>query len=386
MTILDSLLRPIGLGRLSVATDVASRFAGDTLDAISLDDWLGALPEWIPVNRHNAMQIGTVASMRHTVASSSRLPFALDQRGRRVDLGMLPILRQVERGVPLSTTLQWTYDALFHHPATWWRIVERDASGWPRWGEWVDRSRVTLDDGVVVKIDGREIVDRLDGPVGWRRIDLVQFDSPLGEGFLHLARKTIRRAIALELSASLVEDNPVPTVELHNEAGKEMSEQEISDLLDAWQSARRKRGVAYTPKGLKVIAHGQAPQQLLIDGRRRIDIELVRHANMPAWAASTAVEGATLTYENRSSRNWELIDLGLAGFHAAIADRLSMPDFTPNGWSVRVDVDGLTRPDERTRFETYEIGKRAGFIDNAWIAEREGWSTVPAEPERNPNP
>jgi hypothetical protein len=317
------------------------------------------------------------------VCASARLPFALEQRGRRVDLSALPILRQVERGVPLATTMQWTYDALFHYPATWWRVTERDSYGWPRWAEWVDRSRVDLDrdTGRVLKIDGKQIA--AGGPLGWRPVDVIQFDSPLGEGFLHHARRTIRRALALELSASMVEDNPVPTVELHNEAGVELKDEEIDALLEKWQSSRRRRGVAYTPKGLKVIAHGAAPQQLLIDGRRRIDVELVRHGSLPAWSASTAVEGATLTYENRASRNWELLDLGLANYHAAVAGRLSLGDFTPNGWSTRVDVDELTRPDERTRFETYEIGKRAGFVDNEWIADREGWSTVPTD-ERNP--
>lgn len=365
-----------------LSTAYASRFADDALAQITLDDWLGALPESVAVTRRNALQVSTVAAARHVIASTNgRLPLVADAGGVRLET-QPQLLGQVERGVPLATTMTWTYDALLFYPCTWWRVTERDWYGWPIWAEWLDRSRVDQDDaGRVVKIDGEPV--KPGAPIGRRPEDVIRFDSPLGDGLLSLGRKTIQRALALDLSAALAEDNPVPTVELHNEAGVELTPDEREELLLNWSNSRRKRGVAYTPKGLKVIPHGAAPQQLLIDGRRAISLDVVRHANLPAWAASTAIEGATMTYDNRSLRNWELLDLTLAAYHTAVAGRLSLGDITPRGWQVRVDTDELTRPDEKTRFETYEIGKRAGFIDNAWIAGREGWATTPADTTRS---
>jgi hypothetical protein len=350
----------------------ASRFSDNShLADITLEDWLGALPDYVAITRKNAMTVGTVGAARQVYAGTNgRLPIYTEKDGVRARSINASLFDQPERGTPRSTTMMWTYDALFFHPCTWWHVLERDFYGWPIWVEWVSHDRATTDsDGLLIQVDRKPV----------KPADVIRFDSPLGDGFLRNAKRDIQRAIALNLSASLAEDNPVPTVELHNEAGVPLTDEQREKLVSDWSASRRKRGVAYTPKGLKVIAHGQAPQQLLIDGRRAISLDLIRHANLPAWAASTAVEGATMTYDNRSLRNWELIDLSFASFHAAIDDRLSMPDVTPRGWRVRTSVDDLTKPDEKTRFETYAIGKSNGFIDNAWIAEREGWATVPTE-------
>lgn len=374
MGFLDSIAHRLGYTPLTaeLGEAYASRFSDNShLADITLEDWLGALPDYVAITRKNAMTVGTVGAARQVVAGTNgRLPIYTEKDGVRARSINASLFDQPERGTPRSTTMSWTYDALFFHPCTWWHVLERDFYGWPIWVEWVSHDRATTDsDGILIAVDRKPV----------RPEDVIRFDSPLGDGFLRNAKRDIQRAIALNLSASLAEDNPVPTVELHNEAGVSMTPEEREQLISDWSASRRKRGVAYTPKGLKVIAHGQAPQQLLIDGRRAISLDLIRHANLPAWAASTAVEGATMTYDNRALRNWELIDLSFASFHAAIDDRLSMPDVTPRGWRVRTSVDDLTKPDEKTRFETYAIGKSNGFIDNKWIAEREGWATVPTE-------
>lgn len=347
-----------------------SQYAGDELARIAIEDWLGALPDHVVVNQTNAMQIGTVASSRHVIAGTvGRIPFYAEQGGARA-AQQPSLLAQPERGIPRVTTMTNTAEALFFQPHTWWHVLERDFYGWPAWVEWVPLTKAGFDsEGRLIKVG--------DNPV--RPEDVIRFDSPLGAGFLKNAGRDIQRAIALNLAAAHAEDSPIPAVELHNELGVELSQKDIDDLLDKWAAARRKRGVAYTPKGLKVIAHGKPADALLIAGRTSISLDLVRHSNLPAWAASTAVEGATMTYDNRALRNWELLDLGLQAYFDAIAGRLSLPDVTPRGWEVKADTDDLTRDDLKTRFEAYEIGKRGGFIDNAWIAAQEGWPTVPEE-------
>lgn len=348
----------------------ASQFADGELARITLADWLGALPDYVHVNRANAMKVAAVAASRNVIATTcGRIPLAA-----RKDDAKLPqqpsLLVQPERGVPRVTTMTWTYDALFFQPCTWWHVLERDAYGWPAWVEWVPLAKAGLDkDGRLIKVG--------DTPV--RPEDVIRFDSPLGEGFLHNAAKIVQRAIALDLAASKAEDSPIPAVELHDELGVDLSQDKIDTLLEKWAEARRTRGVAFTPKGLKVIPHGKPADALIIDGRKTISLDIIREANLPAWAASTAIEGATMTYDNRSLRNWELLDLTLAPYFEAVAGRLAMPDVTPRGWTVEAETDRLTRDDMKTRFEAYQIGKEAGFIDNAWIAAQEGWATVPAD-------
>jgi hypothetical protein len=369
-----TMRRVLGLG-----DGYASQYAGDHLAEITLEDWLGALPDFVAVNRQNAITIASVDAARNAIAPTvGRIPFHAEKGGKRVPQAQQPALLvgSLEAGVPRSTTMTWTVDAMFFQPCTWWHIVDRDFYGWPRLVEWVSLNRAGLDrDGRLIKVDKKPVAPE----------DVIRFDSPLGDGFLKNAAKDIRRAIAINLAAAKAEDSPIPAVELHDELGVDLAPDKIEALLETWAAARRTRGVAYTPKGVKVIPHGKPADALLIDGRKQISLELIRHASLPAWAASTAVEGATMTYDNRALRNWELLDLTLAPYITAIEERLSMPDVTPNGWSVKAKTDDFTRDDMKTRFESYEIGKRGGFIDNEWIAEQEGWADVPADTmEREP--
>lgn len=354
-----------------LATEYASAWANnDHLANIVLEDFLGFTSDYIRVNRGYAMKVSAIAAGRNTIAGTvGRLPLYAEQGGARVPQAQQPaLLVQPEAGTPIATTMTWTCEDLLFHPVAWWHVTERDYYRWP-----VKIHRVPPEEA---KVDstGRLIGY---GEVEVKPEDVIRFDSPLAAGLLIDADRTIRRAVAIELAAAIAEDNPVPTVELHNE-GAEINQEKIDALLDAWASARRKRGVAYTPKGITAIAHGQHVAQLLIEGRKAINLDLIRAMNLPAWAASTAVEGATMTYDNRSLRNWELIDLTLAVYFTAIAGRLSLNDVTPRGWAVKVDPDDLTRPDTKTRFETYRIGlgtdKTPAFITQDYINAQEGWA------------
>lgn len=365
------VVRALGLGDLPLGAD-----GGDHLYKIALEGFLGALPDYVAVNEANALQLGTVDSAHARISGTlGRLTPYAKQGGSRVPQPAGPALLRngsLELGVPRSTTLRHTFGALFFQPCTWWVVRKRDFYRWPELVEWVPLNKAGLDsDGRLVKITGGAPFDP--------DRDVIRFDSPLGNGFLRNARRDIQRALAISLAAAKAEDSPIPAVELHDELGVQLPQKDIDDLLDKWAEARRKRGVAYTPKGLKVIPHGQPADRLLIDGRRAINLELVRHSQLPAWAVQNAVDGATMTYDNRSLRNWELLDLGLAPYVSAFTDRLSMPDVTPRGWEIDLDTDDFTKPDMNTRFEAYAAGKNAGFVTNQMIAEWEGWATVPPE-------
>jgi len=358
------------LARTLAAEQLASPWADTSNLATITVDQLFGYAEGIRPTRMRAMQVATIAAGRNTITGTiSRLGLYTEKDAART-VFQSPLLAQPERGVPRSTTLTWTLDTLIFHPCAWWHVTERDAAGWPVWVERVaPGDERTDDDGNLIGIRDR-VVDPKDG---------IRFDSPTGSGLLIDAARTIRRAIVIEESAALAEDNPVPVIELHND-GDKLSPEEINDLMDIWQAARRRRGVAFTSKGITAIPHGTQVSQLLIEGRKAINLDLIRHLNIPAWAAEAAPDGGgSVTYQNRQSRNWDLIDITCAPFMEAIVSRLSMADLTPRGWAVKFDTDELTKPDQQTRFTTYEVGKRAGFVTNEMIAAWEGWQTVPEE-------
>ncbi|QMU97984.1 phage portal protein [Microbacterium esteraromaticum] len=332
------------------------------VDLQSLFGWADA--SGIQISRRTAMGLDVVAKGRRVLATNlGRMSLVNFKAGARAPLQMA-YLQQPEEDRPLAQTLIWTADALYFYPRTWWIVQRRDAYGWPARGgvKLLDRKDAEFDDdGKVIKAWGKPVEAR----------DVIQFDAPDG-GLLHDGLKTLRRAVVLDRAASLAEENPVPSVDIHNTGSTKLEADQIRALLASWQAARAKYGAAYSDKSIEVKTLGLDKEQLLLDAQNRMDVKLARQVGIPAWAADVALEGSTLNYQNRASRAWELIDLYLATYTTAIASRLSMNDCTPIGWSTEFDTEVLTRPELKTRFETYEIGLRAGFIDQAWIDAQEG--------------
>ncbi|WP_345751384.1 phage portal protein [Microbacterium rhizophilus] len=321
------------------------------------------------VTRGMAMGLSPLAKGRRVLATNLGRMSLVNTKGS-ASAPTMPYLEQPEADRPLSATLTWTADALYFQPCTWWIVRKRDAYGWPARGgiKLLDRADAQFDkDGKLRSAWGMEIGE--DNEIKPR--DVIQFDAPDG-GLLADQKVLIRRAAVLNRAASLAEANPVPSVNLEYSGNQPLESDQIKDLLDSWVSARKKYGVAYTDKTIKAVPMSAAEAQLLLGGRKQMDLELARVAGAPAWALDVALEGSTLNYQNRASRAWELIDLFLATYMTPIATRLSMPDATPLGWRTTFNTDDLTRPDQKTRFETYKLGLDAGFIDQAWIEAQEG--------------
>lgn len=335
---------------------------GSGLSTHMLDDLYG-LARNITVTRKKALSLDVVAKGRRVYASqTSRMRLRNVKDGRPAPTQM-SLLAQPERDRAFASTIIWTADQLYFYGRTWWIVEQRDAYGWPAWVRRLDRSDAKFDSaGKLIEAHGKKVAD-LEGVIEFEYID---------GGLLNDAADMVRRGLIINAAAALAEDNPVPALDLHNE-GEELSRDKIEELLNSWQNARRKRGVGYSSKSIKVTPLGAPVEGLLLSGRKAIDLALARHVGLPAWALDVPVEGSTLTYQNRASRNWELLDLGLSPMMTAISSRLSMPDVTPRGWHVDFDTDQLTRDDMKTRFETYKIGVDGGFVTQDQIDAWEGW-------------
>lgn len=351
------------LDAFGVRAHIATPFESDPLNVVG--ELFGlADSSSFPITRKTAMSLDVVAKGRRVLATNiGRMQLVSRKAGQLAPVQM-GYLAQPEAERPLAATLTWTVDALLFYPRTWWIVRRRDAYGWPARGgvKLLDRQHAEFDsDGTLIAAWGEPVEPR----------DVIQFDAPDG-GLLHDAARTLRRALVLDRAASMAEENPVPSVDLHYTGHQPMDETQIADLLASWRRARAKHGAGFSDKTIEVKTLGIQDSQLLIEAQKRIDLKLARAIGIPAWAADVALEGSTLNYQNRQSRAWELIDLFLATYMTPIASRLSMPDCTPIGWTVALDSDELTRPDLKTRFETYEIGMRSGFIDQQYIDSQEG--------------
>lgn len=306
------------------------------------------------VSRTAALSVATVAGARDVLTGRvSRCPIVeLDGSGKPVTRPSA-LLNQPERGTPRSQSMIRLLDALFFEGRAFWKILEWDASGFPSRVQFIPEHQAeTNDAGQMIRAYGESVEPRAS----------VRFDGP-HNGLLNRGSDTIRRAIRINRAAAKAEDNPVPALEIHNEGEDPPIAADGTGgpkaLVDRFIKARATSGVSYTSKGLKLNTHGQHPEALMIDSRRAITLELLRHAGAGAnpEIVSAAIEGKSLNYTNQSSRESALIDNFLAPYMTAIEDRLSMDDMRPHGRTVRFDTDVLTRDDTATRYGNYKLAK-----------------------------
>lgn len=318
-----------------------------------------------PVSRSAAIKVATVAKGRDVLTGRiSRLPLVDKYKGKPVDKTRR-LLVQPEDGYSLVNTLTWLFDDMFFEGLAWWLVKERDFAGFPTRVSLVRVCDVeTNDAGQMIKANG-VTVNPGDG---------IRFDGP-HEGLLARGSDTIRRAIRLNRAAAKAENNPVPSLDLHNE-GEDLSAKEIATLKASWIKARESDGVGYSSKGMEVRTLGQPAEQLMIDGRKAISLELARHMGAPEWAVSVAQEGSSFNYTNKASRNTELIDEFLAPFMAAFTSRLGLDDITPHGTTVDFDTTTLTAEDTATRYANHKTAIDLGLYDLEHAKEIEGLDPI----------
>lgn len=341
----------------------------DHLENVVFQDLFGIDAEG-PVSRSAAIKLATVAKGRDVLTGRiSRLPLVAKSKGKPLDR-QPSLLAQPEDGFSLVNTLTWTFDDLFFEGVAWWLVKARDFTGRPT-------GVVLVRPGDYETNDAGQMVKAYGVPV--KPGDGIRFDGP-NEGLLLRGCDTIRRAIRLNRAAAKAENNPVPSLDLHN-TGENLKPSEIQTLIKSWENARTTSGVGYSSKGMEVKTLGQPAEQLMIDGRKAINLELARHMGAPEWAVSVAQEGSSFNYTNKASRNTELIDEFLAPYMAAFTGRLSLQDITPLGTVVEFDTTTLTAEDTATRYANLETGIRIGLFDLEYAKESEGFD--PKGPNTN---
>ena len=336
---------------------------GSHLETITFENMYGIGVQG-PLARSAAIGVATVAGGRDVLTGRiSRCPLLEFDSNGQLSPQQPALLTQLERGRPRSQSVTWAIDAMFFYGRTFFHVTERGADGFPAWVRLVPEKDAELnDDGQMVKAFGETIAPR----------DSMRIDGP-HEGLLNRGADTIRRAIRLNRAAAKAENNPVPSIDLHNE-GEDLNKAERDQLLGSWERARTTSGVGYSSKSLKVNVLGQPAEQLLIDGRKAITLELLRHmgAGSNPEIVASAVEGTGLTYTNKASREAALIDNFLAPYMTAFEDRFSMNDMRPRGRTVRFDTSVLTREDTATRYANYKTAKELELLTTEEIKKSEG--------------
>jgi phage portal protein BeeE len=102
--------------------------------------------------------------------------------------------------------------------------------------------------------------------------------------------------------------------------------------------------------------------------------EIGRLMNLPPVYVN-APSGDSLTYATTESNRRELADVSLAPYVAAINQRLSMPDVTPTGTTITLDLARFLRGDLAQVVDTAATAVGAGLMSVDEV--RDQWFDLP---------
>ena len=321
------------------------------LTKLTIEDLYGLDTSGIAdVSRSEAMGIPSVAKVRIRVASKIGGFPLIAMKGQGLYSPAPAWCENLETDRANFNTLAWIADGLMFYGRAYLLITERDSVGWPKHFQFVPEWKAQTEHGQLVRAFGRQV--KL---ADWVRIDAHH------EGLLNYGQDALKRAGLIERAASRAAENPVPSIELHQTGGGDMTDEQIDSLIKRWADARNGKngGVAFTSTSIETKTHGQAVEQLLISGRNLAAIDVARAMGAPAWMIDATTNGSSITYGNVNSRSRELVEDLLEPYMNAIAGRLSLDDVLKRGVWLKLDPGKILRDDFKTRMEGYKLAIEA---------------------------
>lgn len=339
------------------------------------------------VDRKMALSVPAVKRGRDIICAISTLPLETINGQRKVIRTAL--LDQIDPRVPDVVTISQTIEDLLFDGVAWWEITDFASDGYPSQARHLDVSQVSVNSPsngetpapLPSGLDPRGVV-YVDGyPVSIEKI--IKFDSP-NPPLLHVAGRTIRRAVALDKAAEAYADDPRPQAYFTptDPTADPAADEEIGDALSAWASFRRKRTTGYVPASLKYNEVQQpTPADLqLVSLQQRAALDIANHIGLDP--EDLGVSTTSRTYQNATDRRQDRINDVLSSYMSAITSRLSMGDVTKRGEKVRFNLDEYLRADPLTRSQVQLAYLAAGVVTIDEIRTEEGSPSLagPARP------
>lgn len=332
-----SLTRPAVEPRPTAVTGLPWQTPTSSLNAIVIDDVFGDMID--VVDRGNALRVGPVARGRALIVGS---------------IADLPLIAY--RGdEPLRTQPTWCYrskyespwqrmaktidDLIFNGASLWWRENGEN-------GQLLDAWRVPTE-AWSVDDQNRILVNDTEGvPQTVRPEDVIYIEGP-DAGLIARAADTIRGARMTERAWVSRVTTPIPPTLFRQVEQDVVEPDEVKALTSAWAAARRNpdsAAVGFVPYGLEVVFPDSASDdQLFIEGRNAIRLDIANHLNVPASLLDGSTATASLTYVTHEGQRSSFHEQTMRYWTAPIEHRLSMDDVVPRGQRVRFDITYTTQ-------------------------------------------
>jgi HK97 family phage portal protein len=346
--------------------DIAASLAPlNTINSLS-----GFLLTPITATRDEAMAVPTIARARNIIAASiASIPLHIIDESTGQEIYPPRIINQPDKRVTGYSAYSFIVEDLLFYGVAYLQIMELYADT----GRIRDTQRIAPDRvQIITNAMSTEITGyRVDGMVVPNQgVGSLAVFNGIDEGLLNRAGRTIKAAFALEKAATIYAQEPYPTMVLKS-SGTALPADRIRALLDSWKVSRAQRSTAFLNADIELQSVGYDPKSLqLNEAREQVSTELCRAIGLPAYYAD-ANTGSSMTYSNATLARQSLFDFSLRNFARAIETRLSMPDYTPAGQTVRYDLDDYLRGSAKERAEVYEILNRIGAMSIEEIREEE---------------
>jgi hypothetical protein len=257
-----------------------------------------------------------------------------------------PFLQMPSKIYPYASVIQRTLSDMLMYDRAYWLVTERTFDGFPSSIE-VMRVEDVIDTPTVFV----GIAENYQPPADpfyylARQVptrDVIKFYGSGEGGWLANGATAIQLAAALEAATLMYSETPIPTVALKN-SGPDLPAEQVDALLMAWEEARANRGTAYLNNTIDAQVMGFSARDMsLVDNKNQAAIAIARLANIdPIWIGA-GVPGSSLTYSNRVDLYRNLLDTALRPIMALFEQRLSMPDVTPRGRTIKFDTTAFLR-------------------------------------------
>ena len=296
-------------------------------------------------NRQTAMQVpafvDALKTYTHTISAFPLREYRYDE-----PVVARPFLQMPSKIYPYASVIQRTLSDMLMYDRAYWLITERTFDGFPSSIEVMRVEDVIDTPAVFVGIQenyqppadpfyylARQVPTR----------DIIKFYGSGEGGWLANGATAIQLAAALEAATLMYSETPIPTVALKN-SGPDLPAEQVDALLMAWEEARANRGTAYLNNTIDAQVMGFSARDMsLVDNKNQAAIAIARLANIdPIWIGA-GVPGSSLTYSNRVDLYRNLLDTALRPIMALFEQRLSMPDVTPRGRTIKFDTTAFLR-------------------------------------------
>lgn len=329
------------------------------------------------VTRDEAMSIPAVRNAVHVIAGTiSTLTMSAWKDRTRLPDGTIPWLGQPDPDRTLNWSLRRVVEDLIWHDRAYWKIT-RDISGTVVYLTRVRPDRVQpVHDPNDVDAPGSLLLD------GNRTTQLLAFNGGGVGGLQRFGAPLFDLYVKLQTAAGKYADAPHPKAILKN-SGEDLDDDEVQDLLDAWEIARALRSTGYMNDVMDYQTFGWNSQEMqLVEAREQAALEVARLFGLPAEAIN-ATTNSSLTYATVADNKRATL-ASLRPWMTVIEQTLSIDDrrgitsgrVTPRGITVSFDADAYTRDDPQTRMNTWAaaLTNQILTLDEVRAQEPLAWS------------